>query len=183
MVDPVAVIGCAGADGGTRTRNLLFTKQLLYQLSYVGATGRCLPQKTLRRRGMIWPPAVMGQAWGGSARDASSARHPYRRYAGSEALRDRFFAPSEGSRSSSAGVGAAVLDAFGALAGAVLRGRGFGVTGSAASGAGIAGSLASDAAADADVAIEEPESDLLPGRPESSETPEPADPPTDPPSA
>ena len=29
---------CAlGADDGTRTRNLLFTKQLLYQLSYVGA--------------------------------------------------------------------------------------------------------------------------------------------------
>ena len=26
-----------GADDGTRTRNLLFTKQLLYQLSYVGA--------------------------------------------------------------------------------------------------------------------------------------------------
>ena len=26
----------AGADEGTRTRNLLFTKQLLYQLSYVG---------------------------------------------------------------------------------------------------------------------------------------------------
>ncbi len=25
-----------GADGGTRTRNLLFTKQLLCQLSYVG---------------------------------------------------------------------------------------------------------------------------------------------------
>ena len=36
----------SGADDGTRTRNLLFTKQLLYQLSYVGATGRALPQKT-----------------------------------------------------------------------------------------------------------------------------------------
>ena len=53
-----------GADGGTRTRNLLFTKQLLYQLSYVGATGRALPQKTLRRRGMIGLFAGMGQAWG-----------------------------------------------------------------------------------------------------------------------
>ena len=53
-----------GADGGTRTRNLLFTKQLLYQLSYVGATGRALPQKTLRRRGMIGPLAGSGQAWG-----------------------------------------------------------------------------------------------------------------------
>src|SRR5688572_2155462 len=53
-----------GADGGTRTRNLLFTKQLLYQLSYVGATGRALPQKTLRRRGMIGLLAGMGQAWG-----------------------------------------------------------------------------------------------------------------------
>ena len=53
-----------GADGGTRTRNLLFTKQLLYQLSYVGATGRALPQKTLRRRGMIGLLVGMGQAWG-----------------------------------------------------------------------------------------------------------------------
>ena len=37
---------CAGADDGTRTRNLRFTKPLLYQLSYVGATGRVIPQKT-----------------------------------------------------------------------------------------------------------------------------------------
>src|SRR6476659_7063862 len=35
-----------GADDGTRTRNLLFTKQLLYQLSYVGATRRVIPQMT-----------------------------------------------------------------------------------------------------------------------------------------
>ena len=28
-----------GADGGTRTRNRLFTKQLLCQLSYVGLSG------------------------------------------------------------------------------------------------------------------------------------------------
>ena len=36
----------SGADDGTRTRNLLFTKQLLYQLSYVGATRRVIPQMT-----------------------------------------------------------------------------------------------------------------------------------------
>src|SRR6478672_3967967 len=36
----------SGGDDGTRTRNLLFTKQLLYQLSYVGATRRVLPQMT-----------------------------------------------------------------------------------------------------------------------------------------
>src|SRR6266576_3577399 len=35
-----------GADDGTRTRNLRFTKPLLYQLSYVGATRRVLPQMT-----------------------------------------------------------------------------------------------------------------------------------------
>ena len=35
-----------GADDGTRTRNLLFTKQLLYQLSYVGTTRRDIPQLT-----------------------------------------------------------------------------------------------------------------------------------------
>src|SRR6188472_4256409 len=33
-----------GADDGTRTRNRRFTKPLLYQLSYVGATGRAIPQ-------------------------------------------------------------------------------------------------------------------------------------------
>src|SRR5688500_5139675 len=74
-----------GADGGTRTRNLLFTKQLLYQLSYVGATGRALPQKTLRRRGMIGPLAGSGQAWG----------------SGLPARGDRFLGPSVGRRSSS----------------------------------------------------------------------------------
>ena len=36
----------AGADDGTRTRNLRFTKPLLYQLSYVGATRRAIPQMT-----------------------------------------------------------------------------------------------------------------------------------------
>jgi hypothetical protein len=35
-----------GADDGTRTRNRRFTKPLLYQLSYVGATGRATQQKT-----------------------------------------------------------------------------------------------------------------------------------------
>ena len=44
-VGPAPMDG-AGADDGTRTRNLLFTKQLLYQLSYVGTTGRAIPQMT-----------------------------------------------------------------------------------------------------------------------------------------
>src|SRR6187401_517682 len=35
-----------GADDGTRTRNRRFTKPLLYQLSYVGTTGRAIPQMT-----------------------------------------------------------------------------------------------------------------------------------------
>ena len=43
MVDPRPMDG-AGADDGTRTRNRRFTKPLLYQLSYVGATGRAVPQ-------------------------------------------------------------------------------------------------------------------------------------------
>ena len=35
------ISGCASlADGGNRTHDLLFTKQLLYQLSYVGKTAR-----------------------------------------------------------------------------------------------------------------------------------------------
>jgi hypothetical protein len=46
VVDPATGWMCAGADGGTRTRNRRFTKPLLYQLSYVGATGRAIPQKT-----------------------------------------------------------------------------------------------------------------------------------------
>ena len=37
VVDPATEWMCAGADDGTRTRNLRFTKPLLYQLSYVGA--------------------------------------------------------------------------------------------------------------------------------------------------
>ena len=63
---------CTGADDGTRTRNLRFTKPLLYQLSYVGATGRTLPQNDpFRRRGMIWPGGWMGQAWPVSSRSAA----------------------------------------------------------------------------------------------------------------
>ena len=57
--------GCAsGADDGTRTRNLRFTKPLLYQLSYVGATGRAIPQMTHSAPGMIGPTRSMGQACG-----------------------------------------------------------------------------------------------------------------------
>ncbi len=41
----------AGADDGTRTRNLRFTKPLLYQLSYIGATGRAIPQMDLSAPG------------------------------------------------------------------------------------------------------------------------------------
>ena len=41
----------AGADDGTRTRNLRFTKPLLYQLSYIGATGRAIPQMDLTAPG------------------------------------------------------------------------------------------------------------------------------------
>ena len=51
------MVHVAGADDGTRTRNRRFTKPLLYQLSYVGATGRAIPQMTHRRRGMIGPAA------------------------------------------------------------------------------------------------------------------------------
>ena len=43
---PVTGSCSLGADDGTRTRNRRFTKPLLYQLSYVGATGRAIPQMT-----------------------------------------------------------------------------------------------------------------------------------------
>src|SRR6266576_7059981 len=56
-----------GADDGTRTRNLLFTKQLLYQLSYVGTTGRAIPQMTLSAPGNDRAREVNG----------SSARRPW----------------------------------------------------------------------------------------------------------
>ena len=65
VVDPATEWMCAGADDGTRTRNLRFTKPLLYQLSYVGATGRAIPQRTgSGAEGMIWPAAGTGQARG-----------------------------------------------------------------------------------------------------------------------
>ena len=50
VVDPATEWMCAGADDGTRTRNLRFTKPLLYQLSYVGAHGH-IPQQNLGARG------------------------------------------------------------------------------------------------------------------------------------
>src|SRR5258707_1542003 len=46
VVGPAADGIGAGADDGTRTRNRRVTKPLLYQLSYVGATGRAIPQMT-----------------------------------------------------------------------------------------------------------------------------------------
>ena len=45
VVDPAFRRSSVGADDGTRTRNLRFTKPLLYQLSYVGAHG-LIPQRT-----------------------------------------------------------------------------------------------------------------------------------------
>ncbi len=106
-----------GADDGTRTRNLLFTKQLLYQLSYVGATGRALPQKTLRRRGMIWPAGMMGQAWGvGAAISVSPARPPQSVAAGFLVRREARGFASAGRSSSVAGSDEAAL-AFGATGG------------------------------------------------------------------
>src|SRR5215203_2181496 len=65
----------SGADDGTRTRNRRFTKPLLYQLSYVGATGRAIPQEDpFRRRGMIWRVGPVGPAWApaGAGRPARS---------------------------------------------------------------------------------------------------------------
>jgi hypothetical protein len=43
-INPAAIP--AGADDGTRTRNLLITNQLLYQLSYVSMENRAV---TIRR--------------------------------------------------------------------------------------------------------------------------------------
>src|SRR6188508_1984449 len=62
-----------GADDGTRTRNLLFTKQLLYQLSYVGATRRAVPQMT---------PSAPGNDRAARS-DGSSARRRLHRARGS----------------------------------------------------------------------------------------------------
>src|SRR5688500_7841030 len=57
-----------GADDGTRTRNLLFTKQLLYQLSYVGATRRVIPQMTPSAPGNDRAARSDGSSVGRSAR-------------------------------------------------------------------------------------------------------------------
>src|SRR6185295_7679637 len=62
-----------GADDGTRTRNLLFTKQLLYQLSYVGATRRVIPQMT---------PSAPGNDRAARSDGASVARSGGRRLVG-----------------------------------------------------------------------------------------------------
>src|SRR6476646_2420446 len=57
-----------GADDGTRTRNLLFTKQLLYQLSYVGATRRVIPQMTPSAPGTARARRSHGSSVPGSGR-------------------------------------------------------------------------------------------------------------------
>src|SRR6187551_3100076 len=94
---------CTGADDGTRTRNLRFTKPLLYQLSYVGATGRALPQlDPIRRRGMIWPGDRMGQARPSGVPSPPVARRVRVVRVGRGVDGGR--APPSGSRSSSAGV-------------------------------------------------------------------------------
>src|SRR3954447_2729222 len=58
----------SGADDGTRTRNLLFTKQLLYQLSYVGATRRDIPQLTPLAPGNDRAVRLDGSSAGGAGR-------------------------------------------------------------------------------------------------------------------
>ena len=63
-VNPPPELVRYGADDGTRTRNLRFTKPLLYQLSYVGTKRRAIPQLSHRRRRMIGPAGPMGQARG-----------------------------------------------------------------------------------------------------------------------
>ena len=66
---PGAGLVRAGADDGTRTRNLRFTKPLLYQLSYVGATGRAIPQMDLSAPGND----RAGRHHGSSVADAGDA--------------------------------------------------------------------------------------------------------------
>src|SRR5437762_5817018 len=51
-----------GADDGTRTRNLRFTKPLLYQLSYVGMRRRTMPQA-----GPVAPANDRARVFGGSS--------------------------------------------------------------------------------------------------------------------
>ena len=57
-----------GADDGTRTRNLRFTKPLLYQLSYVGATRRVMPQLTPSAPGNDRAARPDGSSGGDSSR-------------------------------------------------------------------------------------------------------------------
>ena len=73
-----------GADDGTRTRNRRFTKPLLYQLSYVGATGRAIPQMTPSAPGNDRAGRSDGSSVGGVARGAWLAR-PGRSVAGGAA--------------------------------------------------------------------------------------------------
>ena len=63
-----------GADDGTRTRNLRFTKPLLYQLSYVGATRRVTPQSTRRAPGNDRAPRPNGSSVGGAPAAGSGLR-------------------------------------------------------------------------------------------------------------
>ncbi len=122
MEDPTTGWMCAGADDGTRTRNLRFTKPLLYQLSYVGATGRALPQEDrFRRRGMIWPPASAGQARGVRGLRVLGVAGADVRAAG-----------SPGSRSSSDAVAASAVGAAFRGAAAFVRFAAFGGVASAA---------------------------------------------------
>src|SRR5215218_2440497 len=46
LVHALARVLSSGADDGTRTRNLLFTKQLLCQLSYVGIGAKAAARPT-----------------------------------------------------------------------------------------------------------------------------------------
>src|SRR3954469_11314708 len=73
-----------GADDGTRTRNRRFTKPLLYQLSYVGATRTGTPQRTHGRRRMIGPGGRTGQAPPAASSGAGSAGPPGRRSSSAE---------------------------------------------------------------------------------------------------
>jgi hypothetical protein len=51
---PYCALGEAGADDGIRTRDLRFTKPLLYQLSYVGTSDakHCIPTQREQMHGV-----------------------------------------------------------------------------------------------------------------------------------
>ena len=74
VVDPATELMCVGADDGTRTRNLRFTKPLLPQLSYVGATRRVTPQSTRRAPGNDRAPRPSGSSVGGPPAGGSRLR-------------------------------------------------------------------------------------------------------------